>query len=105
MKVLSSLKAGKARDPHGLLNELFKPDVAGTDFQTSFLIMGNMIQKKIFIPKFMEFANIISIYKGKGSKMELENDRGIFIVNLFRSMMMKMVYNDKYSIVDENMSD
>ena len=34
MKVLSSLKAGKARDPHGTLNELFKPGVAGTDFQT-----------------------------------------------------------------------
>ena len=67
MKVLSSLKAGKARDPHGLLNELFKPGVAGTDFQTSFLIMGNKIKKEIFIPKFMEFANIISIHMGNGS--------------------------------------
>ena len=37
--------------------------------------------------------------------MELENDRGIFIVNLFRSMLMKMVYNDKYSIAGGNMSD
>ena len=53
----------------------------------------------------MEFANNISIYKGKGSKMELEDDRGIFIVNLFRSMLMKMEYNDKYSVVDENMLD
>ena len=53
----------------------------------------------------MKFANIVSIYKGKGSKMELENERGIFIVNIFRSIMMKIVYNDKYSIVDGNMSD
>ena len=37
--------------------------------------------------------------------MELENERGIFIVNIFRSIMMKIVYNDKYSIVDGNMSD
>ena len=104
-KVLSSLKDGKARDPHSLINELFKPGVAGEDFQLSFLIMANKIKKEIFVPKFMEFANIVSIYKGKGSKMNLENDRGIFIVNVFRSILMKMVYHDKYSIVDKNMSD
>ena len=37
--------------------------------------------------------------------MDLSNDRGIFIVNLFRSIIMKMVYEDKYEIVDNNMSD
>ena len=31
--------------------------------------------------------------------------RGIFIVNLFRSILMKLVYEDKYEIVDGNMSD
>ena len=104
-KVLSSLKDEKTRDPHGLINELFKPGVAGEDFQLSFLIMANKIKKEIFVPKFMEYANIVKIYKGKGSKMNLENDRGIFIVNVFRSILMKMVYHDKYSIVDKNMSD
>ena len=29
--VLSSLKNGKSRDPHGLINKLFKPGVAGKD--------------------------------------------------------------------------
>ena len=37
--------------------------------------------------------------------MNLDNDRGIFIVNLFRSMIMKMAYEDKYALVDGNMSD
>ena len=37
--------------------------------------------------------------------MNLNNDRGIFIVNIFRSIIMKMVYNDKYGLVDGNMSD
>ena len=105
LKVLKSLKDGKSRDPHGVINEIFKPGVGGKDFQLSFLAMCNKIKDQIFIPKFMKFANIVSIYKGKGSKMELENERGIFIVNIFRSIMMKIVYNDKYSIVDGNMSD
>ena len=37
--------------------------------------------------------------------MNLDNDRGIFIVNLFRSMIMKMAYEDNYALVDGNMSD
>ena len=53
----------------------------------------------------MQYADIISIYKGKGDKLDLSNDRGIFIVNVFRSIIMKMVYEDKYEIVDNNMSD
>ena len=36
---------------------------------------------------------------------DLTNDRGIFLVNVFRSIIMKMVYQDKYEIIDENMSD
>ena len=104
-KVLASLKAGKSRDPHGLINEIFKTEVSGKDFQTSFLIMANKIKDDIFFPKFMQFANIVSIYKGKGEKLDLTNDRGIFLVNIFRSIIMKMVYKEKYEIVDSNMSD
>ena len=37
--------------------------------------------------------------------MELSSDRGIFIVNLFRSILMKLVYQDKYDTVDNSMSD
>ena len=67
--------------------------------------MANGIRDQISIPKFMHYTHIVSIYKGKGSKMDLENDRGIFIVNIFRSIIMRMVYKDKYKVVDANMSD
>ena len=53
----------------------------------------------------MELCNIVSIYKGKGEKQDLKNDRGIFIVNIFRALIMKLVYKDKYEVVDESMSD
>ena len=37
--------------------------------------------------------------------MDLLSDRGIFIVNIFRSILRKLSYQDKYQIVDKNMSD
>ena len=104
-RVLSKLKNNKSRDPHQLIREIFKPDVIGTDLKNSMLILFNKVKLELELPVFMEIANIISIYKGKGDKLDLTNDRGIFIVNIFRSILMKLVYNDKYSIVDSNMSD
>ena len=53
----------------------------------------------------MELANIISIYKGKGEKIDLSNDRGIFIVSTLRSILMKLLYNDSYDFLESNMSD
>ena len=32
-KVLKNLKSNKTRDPHGLINELFKPGVIGEDLK------------------------------------------------------------------------
>ena len=61
MSVLSKLKKDKSRDPHGLVNELFQPGVAGIDFHKSFLCMANKIKKDIFIPRFVQYANIVSI--------------------------------------------
>ena len=105
LKVLSSLKSGKSRDPPGLINEIFKPGVCGNDLQIYLLMMMNKIRDTLFIPKYLEYATIVSIYKGRGDKMCLENDRGIFVVNIFRSILMKLSYQDKYQIVDRNMSD
>ena len=79
VKVLQSLKNNKARDPHSLINEIFKPGVIGLDLQNSLLLMFNRIKEKFEIPEILQFANIISIYKGKNEKTSLENDRGILI--------------------------
>ena len=53
----------------------------------------------------MELTNIISIYKGKGERTHLKNERGIVIMNIFRSILMKLIYMDEYETVDESMSD
>ena len=103
--VLKSLKLNKSRDPHGLLNEIFKPGVMGLDFKRSLLMLLNKLKRELHVPSFMQLADIVAIYKGKGDKLSLENDRGIFILNIFRSIMMKMIYAEKYHTIDQNMSD
>ena len=92
-------------DPHGLINELFRPENIGSDLECSLLLLLNKIKQNLAFPHFMQFANIISIYKGKNSKSSLENDRGIFIINIFRSILMKIIYNEEYKTIDMNMSD
>ena len=67
--------------------------------------MANKVRDEIGFLKCMQYADIVSIYKGKGDKLDLSNDRGISIVNLFRSIIMKMVYGGKYETADNNMPD
>ena len=43
--------------------------------------------------------------RGKEKKMDLANDRGIFIISVIRSIFMKMLYNDNYETLDSSMSD
>ena len=96
------MKNGKSTDPQGLINELFQPRVGVIDFQKC---VGNKIKEELIIPEFMQFSEIVAIYKWKGEKMDLNNERGILIVNIFRAILMKMVYWDKYHLVDQKMPD
>ena len=105
MKVLKSLKTKKTMDPVGLINELFKPPVAGRDVINSLLILSNKVRDEIEIPEFLELTDISSIYKNKGSKNDLNNDRGIFNVVTVRSIIDKLINTDIYDVVDSNMSD
>ena len=63
--VLKLLKKNKSMDPHGLINELFSPENIGSDLEFSLLLLLNKIKQNLTIPHFMQFANIISIYKRK----------------------------------------
>ena len=63
------------------------------------------MKEKNFIPEFIRKADVATIYKGKGEKCDLKNDRGIFLVTVFRSILMRMIYRDKYSEVESSMSD
>ena len=104
-EAIKSLKKDKARDPNGWIIEIFKEGVAGKDLKFSMLAMFNRIKSEKTYPTFMRKANVTTLYKGKGEKSNLENDRGIFIVPIFRSIIMKMMYKEIYETIDNSMSD
>ena len=52
----------------------------------------------------MELMSITSLYKNKGVRSDLGNDRGIFNVSKVRSILDKVVYADVYEDIDSNMS-
>ena len=102
---LKALKRDKARDPHGWVNEIFMDGVAGHNLKRSLLHMFNTMKETNQVPEFIRFADISTIYKGKGAKNELINERGIFIVTIMRSILMKLIYLDYYCTLDKSMSD
>merc|ERR1712015_417561 len=65
----------------------------------------NEIKRQQKIPETIELANITSFYKGKGQKNKMDNERGVFGVTVFRYILDKMIYNDEYKNVDENLTD
>ena len=53
----------------------------------------------------LQYANITTIWKKKGSRQNLENDPGIFVVSVLRMILDSLIYQDKYEELDKNMSD
>ena len=37
--------------------------------------------------------------------MDLKSERGIFIVTVLRRILMRLIYNDKYEVIESNMCD
>ena len=105
-KVLNSLQKKKCRDPQGFLNDIFKHDSAGSDLKLSILHMINKTKDTFNIPKIMTNVNIVMIpKKGRNTLHDITNQRGIFLLSIFRTIIMKMILKDEYEKVDAFMSD
>ena len=53
----------------------------------------------------MSLSNVTSIYKNKGSRLLLENDRGIFIQTVLKKILDKMIYSETSDSINDSMSD
>ena len=94
-KVLSSLQKKKCRDPQGYVNELFKSASAGSDLKLSILHMLNKMKDTLEIPEIMTNVNIVMIPKtGKQSLHNIQNQRGIFLLSVLRTIVMKLLLKD-----------
>ena len=101
-EAIKELKTGKCRDPEGFIREVFKEDALGDDLKKSLLILYNKIREKQEFPAFMQLANICDIYKGRGDMNDLESDRGIFLITILKTILMKMIYEEKYPLIDQS---
>ena len=103
--VLKAMKKNKSRDPHGFINEIFKPGVCGINLKLGILNLVNGVKDNFHFPDFIQWANITSIYKKSGSRLSLDNDRGIFILSVLKKIIDRLLYNDMFEEIDINMSD
>ena len=103
-KVLTKMKGNKSRDPLGFANELFKPGVCGPDLISAITLLANSSKNQVTTPSMLKPTNVSTIYKNKGSRFYLVNDRGIFNLVTFRKIIDRLIYNDKYDSIDQNMS-
>ena len=97
-KVLKKLKKQKSRDPLGLANHIFCPEVAGDDLKRAILKLMNSIKEEQKYPECLEVCNISSIWKKKSSRQEFDSYRGIFRVTVFRSILDSLIYNDELNL-------
>ena len=66
--------------------------------------MFNRIKDCKKYPDILKLSNITSLYKKKGERSNLDNDRGIFNTVKIRSILDKMIYNEHYATIDNSMS-
>ena len=103
--VIKSLKKNQTRDPSGLINELFLPGVMGQDMKSAIISLMNGVRQTGYFPPYMELADICTIYKLKGSRLDMSSDPGIFILLVLRNFFDKLIYRDKYDDIANGMSD
>ena len=66
--------------------------------------MFNNIKRSKEYPDILTFSTLTSIHKGKGSRFDLNFERGIYNMVKARSVMDKLIYNSTYETIEENMS-
>ena len=103
--VLTQLKAGKSKDAYDLPNEIFKPSVAGKDLILAITILMNRIKNELSYPVLLEVCNVTNLYKRKGERTSFNSYRGIFRAPVLANILDKLLHNDEYENVDENLTD
>ena len=81
-----SLKKGKARDPLNLVNEIFRPEVAGLDLLLSLLKIVNMVKKQQMFPTKLRFADIDQYIKVKTQKQIWKTRGDCSILSLLEAL-------------------
>ena len=71
----------------------------------SLTMLFNKIKNETNIPDKMRYKNVTALYKGKGPRMLLDSDWGIFTPTVLNCILQKLLLRDNYEEVDANLSD
>ena len=85
-------------------NEIFHLKNIGCNMKQSLLVLFNKMKQNIQIPKSLNQAFIKSIPKKKRDPMSLDSERGIFLVNKMRKILMSLIYNSMINVIEVNLS-
>ena len=103
--MLKSLKTGKAKDPFDMPNEIFRPDVAGSDLILAITKLMNRIKDELNFPEPINVCNVTNLFKNKGLKIHFDSYRDIFRTPVLRNILDKLIYEDEYENIDENLTN
>ena len=56
-------------------------------------------------PEFMNLSDIKPIYKSKGSRLDVDNERGISLLTVFKKVFENLMFGEFSQDIDKNMSD
>ena len=76
----------------------------GEGLKETLLNLLNQCKSNGQLPESMKLANITSFWKKTGSRKSLKSERGVFVLTIFRMLMDRMLYNDYYPSLEDNMS-
>ena len=97
---------GISKDPYGHPNEIYKDGIAGKDLLQAITILMNKIKDNPKeYPASMDICNVTSKYKNKGDRNIFDTDRGVFRTTTLRNILDRLIYQDEYQTVDDNLSD
>ena len=88
----------------GISRTIFKNNIIGDNLKESLLMLFNRLKSAGKMPNFMKRA-IVSTIPKKGKKILLKNERGIFLVSSVQSILMRLIFNIKYKMLDSHMTD
>ena len=65
----------------------------------------NRIKSELSYPAILELCNVTNLYKQKGDKSSFNSYRGIFRAPVLSNILDKLIHNDEYETIDENLTD
>jgi len=100
--VIKSLKVKKAEDYYGMKNEYIK--YGGDQLKKSLLTILNEVLVTRTVPKRWSKMKIKSIYKNKGDRSDMANQRGIFLTSVTSKIFEKILLIRNKEIIEQEMS-